>query len=770
VSTGTLAHESAKGRWVQRAQWISVLVAVAVVAAFLVLLTREHRVVPITSVGTLSPGDIETVVGQRAGVSAGDGGPAASASLDRPAGLAYDRNRNLLIVDSEGDQVRMVSGGTGTYYGVIAAVGSIYTIAGDGEHGFAGDGGAANRAELALAPSSQIVADAEGNLLIADTGNGRVRVVAGSTGTFYGQTMIAGDIYTLIGGGTVNPSVAGGVGPQDASLAAPVGIAVDANGNVVMSDADEGSVDVLAEATGTFWGHPMISGLVYRIGGTNRGGPVAPCTGGEARKATADVLGAPAGLDIDPAGNVVVALSGAHCVAVISNAGGQYYGLAMSAGRLYPIAGGGDGTTADRGLALKATLVDPVAVTLDGTGDVIVADASSSGGGNRVRVIGESNVTNWGVTIRPLTISTVTGTGAAGFSGDRGPATLASINQPSGVALDDDGDLLVADSANNRVREVIGSSSLATSTSTSAPLPTAVQAVIPAAVATTTTTVSPTTTTVKPTTTTVRPTTTTTTTTVKPTTTTTTSKPATSSSTQSPTVGYRLIGANGEVAPFGDAPLAKSTAGDGVVTKVVAVAAAPHLSRFWEFSATGLVEAFNGAVSYGSPSKVSAPIAAAASTPDGRGYWLAGSDGKVYPFGDASVLDPVTLTSSAPIVSMAVSAGGRGYWLVAADGTVYPVGDAMSFGAINGATITTMASTSDGEGYWLASSAGQVYAFGDANTYGGTSGPVVAIVPTPDGAGYWLVGQNGRVADGGSAAPLVSRTTPTPPIVAAIAG
>jgi hypothetical protein len=741
-------------------------VAVAVLAAVLVLLTGEHHVVPTTSVGTLSPGDIETVVGKGAGVSAGDGGPAASASLGRPAGLAYDRNRNLLVVDSAGAQIRMVSGGTGTYYGAIAAVGSIYTIAGDGEHGFAGDGGAANRAELALAPSSQIVADAEGNLLIADTGNGRVRVVAGSTGTFYSQAMVAGDIYTLIGGGTVNPSVAAGISPQVASLAAPVGVAVDANGNVVMSDANEGSVDVLAEVTGTFWGHPMISGLLYRIGGTNRGGPVTSCTTGDARKATADVLGAPAGLDIDPTGNIVVALSGAHCVAVISNASGLYYGQAMSAGRLYPIAGGGNGALADHGLALRATLVDPIAVTLDSTGDVIVADASSSGGGNRVRVVGESNVTNWGVAIHPLMISTVTGTGVAAFSGDRGPAAHASLNQPTGVALDDGGDLLVADSANNRVREVIGTSEPAATTATNAPLPTAVQAVIPAAVATTTTTIRPTTTTVEPTTTTVRPTTTTT----KPTTTTTTSKLATSPSTVPPAVGYRLIGANGEVAPFGDAPSPKSTSGDGLLTKVVAVAATPHLYRFWEFTATGLVEAYNGAVSYGSPSIVSAPIVAAASTADGRGYWLAGSDGKVYPFGDASAFAPVSPRSSSPIVSMAVSAGGRGYWLVAADGTVYAVGNAASFGAVNGATITTMTSTPDGEGYWLASSAGQVYAFGDAKSYGGTSGPIVAIVPTPTGTGYWLVTQNGRVADGGSASPLVSPTTLTPPIVAAIAG
>ena len=77
--------------------------------------------------------------------------------------------------------------------------GDIYTIAGDGTAGFSGDGGPATTAELGN-PKGMAV-DAAGNVLIADTGNSRIRVVAAATGTFYGRAMTAGDIYTIAGDG-----------------------------------------------------------------------------------------------------------------------------------------------------------------------------------------------------------------------------------------------------------------------------------------------------------------------------------------------------------------------------------------------------------------------------------------------------------------------------------------------------------------------------------------------------------------------------------------
>src|SRR5690349_24502853 len=77
--------------------------------------------------------------------------------------------------------------------------GDIYTVAGDGKPRYSGDGGAALTA--GMSPIG-ISVDAAGNLVIADNGNSRVRVVAATTGTFYGKPMIAGDIYTVAGDGT----------------------------------------------------------------------------------------------------------------------------------------------------------------------------------------------------------------------------------------------------------------------------------------------------------------------------------------------------------------------------------------------------------------------------------------------------------------------------------------------------------------------------------------------------------------------------------------
>ncbi len=105
--------------------------------------------------------------------------------------------------------------------------GDIYTIAGNGTQGFSGDGGPATAARL-YAPRG-LALDSAGNLVFADNGNNRVRVVAASTGTFYGQAMTAGDIYTVAGNGAMGLSGDGGPAVA-AALASPVSIAVDGAG------------------------------------------------------------------------------------------------------------------------------------------------------------------------------------------------------------------------------------------------------------------------------------------------------------------------------------------------------------------------------------------------------------------------------------------------------------------------------------------------------------------------------------------------------------
>ena len=103
-----------------------------------------------------------------------------------------DHSGNLVISDDRDQRIEVVPASTGTFYGQAMTAGHIYSIAGDGKHGFSGDGGPATSAELSFPGSVRV--DARGNLVIADTFNYRVRVVAASTGSFYGQAMTAGDI------------------------------------------------------------------------------------------------------------------------------------------------------------------------------------------------------------------------------------------------------------------------------------------------------------------------------------------------------------------------------------------------------------------------------------------------------------------------------------------------------------------------------------------------------------------------------------------------
>jgi DNA-binding beta-propeller fold protein YncE len=128
----------------------------------------------------MTAGNIYTIAGDGTRGFSGDGGPAASAELHDPAGLAVDAAGNVLIGDSRNQRVRVAAARTGTFYGKAMTAGDIYTIAGHGTRGFSGDGGPAAKAGL---NSPQGVAlDAAGNLLIADTGNNRVRMVAGAGG------------------------------------------------------------------------------------------------------------------------------------------------------------------------------------------------------------------------------------------------------------------------------------------------------------------------------------------------------------------------------------------------------------------------------------------------------------------------------------------------------------------------------------------------------------------------------------------------------------
>ena len=197
----------------------------------------------------MTAGDIYTVAGDGTRQSSGDGGPATAAGLT-PGALAVDRAGNLVIADSypnldvSNNRVRVVAARSGTFYGQAMTAGDIYTVAGTGTPGYSGDGGPAAAAELDNPDG--VAVDQAGNLVIGDTYNNVIRVVAARTGTFYGQAMTAGDIYTVAGEGT--PGFAGDSGPATAAeLDSPQGVAVDRAGNLVIGDGGNGRVRLVRD-------------------------------------------------------------------------------------------------------------------------------------------------------------------------------------------------------------------------------------------------------------------------------------------------------------------------------------------------------------------------------------------------------------------------------------------------------------------------------------------------------------------------------------------
>src|SRR5437016_903240 len=121
----------------------------------------------------------------------GDGGAATRARLGYLGALAVDADQNVAVADTSNNRIRLIAATSGTFYGQAMTAGDIYTVAGTGTGGFAGDNGPAKAAELNQ--PGGVVIDGSGNLVISDTSNQRIRVVATTSGTFYGQAMTAGD-------------------------------------------------------------------------------------------------------------------------------------------------------------------------------------------------------------------------------------------------------------------------------------------------------------------------------------------------------------------------------------------------------------------------------------------------------------------------------------------------------------------------------------------------------------------------------------------------
>ena len=277
---------------------------------------------------------------------------------------------------------------------------NISTVAGAGRLVNFGEGGPAVQAQLSS--PQRIAVDGAGNLYIANTYDHRILKVD-STG------MIA----TLAGTGASGFSGDGGPATL-AQLNYPSGLTLDGAGNLYIADGFNNRIRKV-DSTGT----------ITTIAGTGQGG-----FSGDGGPATLAQLYYSSGLTLDGAGNLYIADNRNHRIRKVD-----------STGTITTIAGTGQGGfSGDGGPATLAQLYSPQGLTLDGVGNLYIAD----GFNNRIRKVDATTAT----------ITTIAGTGVRGYSGDGGPAVEAGLFYPFGVALDGAGHIYITDGFNNRIRKV----------------------------------------------------------------------------------------------------------------------------------------------------------------------------------------------------------------------------------------------------------------------------------------------------------------------------
>ena len=286
----------------------------------------------------------------------------------------------------------------------------ITTVAGNGTFGYSGDGGLATDAELGDTYFCYPAFDKAGNMYIAQNFNntirkvdkiGRITTIAGTNGVFG---------YTGDGGPAVN-----------ALLYHPTALAVDKDDNLIISDRNGGVLRKI-DPSGII---TTISGQFTNTCGAGDGGPLA--------QAQFFVISA---ITIDREGNLYISDYGCNTVRKVN-----------TSGIITTIAGGaGYGFSGDGGPATAAKLAYPVKVAVDNAGNVYIPDAQN----HRIRKVTTSGI-----------ITTIAGNGIVGYSGDGGPALIASFYYPGAVVIDTDGNLYVSD-YNNVVRKIDPSGTITT--------------------------------------------------------------------------------------------------------------------------------------------------------------------------------------------------------------------------------------------------------------------------------------------------------------------
>lgn len=351
---------------------------------------------------------------------AGDGGPAVSARLDTPSGLAYDARGLLFIADTGNHCIRVINVGTAEVLlpGGPLQPGAIMRVAGGGTlPGYAGDGGAALPGSRFNGPAA-VAVDGKGLLYVADTNNNRLRVVNVSTSTVSNGLGTFEPGFVALVAGSSAAGTAGDMLPASGTtqLNAPAGIAFDSrSGLLAVADTGNNKVRVI---------NTTLASVTF-------GGPPASAKG----------------LGLTLASGYITTAVGAGGAASFSGDGDPCGLLFDSAARQY----------VGQQCAPLAKMAAPVGLSVGPFGQLFIADQNN--GRIRLAVLGDAPVQRAGKWFYAGTVDTLAGNGTSTSgigAGDGGPASGASLFGPQGVAWSSSSAMLyIADTLHHRIREVL---------------------------------------------------------------------------------------------------------------------------------------------------------------------------------------------------------------------------------------------------------------------------------------------------------------------------
>lgn len=399
-------------------------------------------------------GIITTVAGTGVGGYSGDGGDARLATLRSPYGVAVDKDENIYIADTANHAIRKVS----------AIDGTISTIAGSGTPGYSGDGGSPINSSLNY--PFGLTLDNRGFMYLADTGNKVVRSISfeydviitiagsGALGDYVQSTnselfspvAVACDMYddlyivdssascvrkvfirsgiivTFAGGNPTDPGIGDGGLAINARLNYPYGIFIDAYQNVYIADT---SNNVIRKVD--------TSGIITTVVGTGN-----PGYSGDTKMASIAELSSPYSIYLHPNGDAYIADSTNNVIRKVNRLRYDINIRPEPISFIYNYAGTGvSGYSGDGGIATDATLNYPNSISAYTDGSLVIADRNN----HVIRLIDPSGI-----------ITTIAGTGVAGFSGDDDDAMLAQLNSPTAAFYSNNGYVYVLDNGNHRIR------------------------------------------------------------------------------------------------------------------------------------------------------------------------------------------------------------------------------------------------------------------------------------------------------------------------------